>query len=246
VITNQLTAKYVHTKELHNDQSPKEIVPLLMSFFSPQSVIDIGCGTGTFLKEFKKNGVKNVIGYDGTWVNQSLLNENLDESEFTTCNLEEPLSFDKKFDLAVCLEVAEHLAEKSADMLISNLTEASDVIVFSAAIPGQGGQNHVNEQWLEYWQVKFEAKGYVIDDVIKPLIWNNDNIDYWYKQNMVVARKSGYTYNRPQLENTLVNPINQELFTKRTLKYNYLKGGNERPKLYLKLFLQSIFKGNKG
>ena len=212
-----------------------------MSLFNPKSVVDVGCGTGTFLKEFKINGVEQLKGYDGSWANEELLAENLNESEFEACDLEKSMEFEHKYDLALCLEVAEHLEESSADILIDNLTKSSDVIVFSAAIPGQGGQNHVNEQWLDYWRAKFDAKGFVVDDVLKPLLWNNQKIDYWYRQNIVIVRKSGYKYEKPEVENMLQNPIHEQLFTERTAKYNELKDGKARPKLYLKLFLKSIF-----
>ena len=237
-----MSEPYIHTKLIHNEQSPGEMVPLLMELFNPKSVVDLGCGTGTFLKEFKTNGVATVLGYDGPWVNKTLLRENLLDSEVVICDLEDSLTVGAKFDLAVCLEVAEHLSPTSADRLVSDLVQMSDVIVFSAAIPGQGGQNHVNEQWLGYWQEKFENKGYVIDDVLRPIFWENDKIEYWYRQNIVVIRKLDYSYCVPKIQNVLKDPIHKSLFAERTQKYLDFKNGNETPKLYLKLFLKSILK----
>jgi len=227
-----LNSKYIHTKELHNEASPNEIVPILNSLFAPSSVVDVGCGTGTFLAAFKRSGIQVIKGYDGSWVNMDLLKDNLDESEFVPCDLEQNITFNQRYDLALCLEVAEHLSEQSADTLVQNLVASSDVVVFSAAIPGQGGQNHINEQWLSYWQGKFERYGYIVEDVLKPLLWNNEKIEYWYKQNMVVARTPDYSYNKPIVENTLKNMVHSDLLKERTAAYNDLKEGRGQPKMY--------------
>ncbi|PCJ67576.1 MAG: hypothetical protein COA58_00125 [Bacteroidetes bacterium] len=235
-----MKSKYIHTKDLHNNESPKQIVPTLTDLFQPKSVVDIGCGTGTFLKEFKNCGVPKVFGYDGDWVNRDLLKENLEQSEFLSCNLEHTISFKEKYDLVMCLEVAEHLSEEAANILVDNLITAGTVLVFSAAIPKQGGQNHLNEQWLGYWTHKFEKKGYVVDDILKPLFWNNEKIDYWYKQNMVIVRPLDFKYSEILKTNVLKDVIHKDLFLERTQRYDTLRNGEQRPKLYLKLLLKSL------
>jgi SAM-dependent methyltransferase len=174
--------KYVHEEDVHNLQSPAVIVPYLVEKFKPASVVDIGCGIGTFLSVFKENGVKDVLGVDGKWVNKSQLYIN--ESEFLEADLEKPISLDRQYDLVICLEVAEHLAPTAAETLVNSLTSLGKTIVFSAATDKQGGQNHLNEQPFYYWKEKFEKKGYRIIDLFRPVFWNDTRIQWWYKQNM--------------------------------------------------------------
>lgn len=180
---------YIHDTQVHNLQAPKEIVPILIKMFSPKSVVDVGCGLGTFLHVFKENGVTDVLGIDGPWVNKELVSQHIPLDCFLEKNLEEEITIDRRFDMAICLEVAEHLHKDYASALVSNLTDLSDIVVFSAAIPCQGGQNHINEQWLTYWEELFNTYGYALYDILRPQIWDNPNIFFWYKQNMVVFAK---------------------------------------------------------
>lgn len=172
---------YIHDTNIHNGESAKEIVPILMELFKPKSVIDLGCGLGDWLYIFKKCGVEEILGVDGDWVNRS--NSYINKNHFQEANLTEFFQLNRKFDLAMSLEVAEHLPESAADNFVKTLVSLSDKIVFSAAVPGQGGQNHINEQWHDYWISKFEEHGFYCHDIIRPLIWENKNVDWWYKQN---------------------------------------------------------------
>ncbi len=146
-------AKYVYDPEHHNLDAPREIVPFLIDKFHPQSVVDVGCGNGTFLSVFLENGIKDILGLDGGWVNRSELY--IDGAFFLEKDLEKDLSINRKFDMVLCLEVAEHLSGDVADNFINNLTNLGDIIIFSAAIINQGGQNHINEQPFDYWIEKF-------------------------------------------------------------------------------------------
>jgi SAM-dependent methyltransferase len=207
-------ARYTHTTQIHNLDSPKEIVPVLTSLLPIQSVVDIGCGLGTFLKVFKEHGIQDVFGVDGKWCNKQLLFENIQPKEFAEMDLDKPIELKRKFDLAVSLEVAEHLHESRATTFVADLTKLSDVILFSAAIPFQGGDHHYNEQWLYYWAVKFAESGYELYDVLKPLYWNNPKIFWWYKQNMVLFIKKGKATEaiKKLPHNALKNVIHPELF----------------------------------
>lgn len=144
--------KYIHEENTHNLIDPQIIVPVIMDLIKPQSVIDVGCGLGTFLRVFAHYGVTDLLGLDGSWVNKTLLEKNLEIGKFQEVDLEIGFKVARRFDLAICLEVVEHLGENSAENFIESLTTASDCILFSAGIPGQFGQNHVNEQWPDYWQ----------------------------------------------------------------------------------------------
>ena len=209
------TAKYYYVEEIHNLDAPRKIVPLVLDLIKPKSVIDVGCGTGTWLKIFKDNGIDDILGLDGTWVDRQMMHKNIDEKNFREVDLEK-LSFEdvnRTYDLAVCLEVAEHLAPEAADLLVSNLTRFSRYVLFSAAIPFQGGINHVNEQWPEYWKRKFSKHGFLFFDVIRPQLWNDPQMPYWYKQNtFLVCRKEDAPSATPLQNGVYDNNVHPDLY----------------------------------
>ena len=151
------------------------------------SAIDFGCGVGTWLSVLKKKDVSEIQGLDGSWVEQDLLE--IPRQDFRQVNFEEIISCDKKYDLAISLEVAEHLSEKTAIRFIESLVTSSDFILFSAAIPFQGGTGHINEQWPDYWAGMFNERGYVALDFVRRNIWNDKQIPTWYRQNILVFVK---------------------------------------------------------
>lgn len=190
--------------------APREVVPIVLTFIRPKSILDVGCGTGTWLKAFEEAGVQDYLGVDGVYVDRSKLR--IPSSKFIPFDISKPMDLGRKFDLVVSLEVAEHLAPQEADIIVESLVRHGETILFSAAIPGQGGQNHLNEQWPEYWQKKFMKHGYHFHDVIRSLIWNNDNIEWWYRQNIFLISKE-----KPQAE--LREFVHKTLYTNRTQYY---------------------------
>jgi SAM-dependent methyltransferase len=178
--------KYVHTRNVHNLNAPKEVVPYLIETFKPQSVLDVGCGIGTWLQAFSDAGIKDIKGLDGDFVDRDMLKENIGIDDFQAVDLAGPFDCERKFDLVICLEVAEHLPESAAHGFIGSLTRHADTIIFSAALPGQGGQNHLNEQWKAYWIDKFASFNFQVYDILRHKFWNNNKVDWWYKQNMLV------------------------------------------------------------
>ena len=173
---------YVHDEISHNPKAASIVLPLLFEIYKPNSILDVGCGLADWIQVANKMGVEDVVGVDGAYVNRALLK--IDESRFVEKDLKEPFNLHRKFDLAICLEVAEHLPESSADNFIESIVQHTDVVLFSAAIPGQTGQNHINEQWASYWQNLFAKKGFVMLDLIRFKIWNHPDIQLWYKQNI--------------------------------------------------------------
>jgi SAM-dependent methyltransferase len=163
--------------------SARYVVPEILKVFNIESVLDVGCGSGAWLREFGQNGVKTYLGIDGDYVDrQQLL---IPPEYFRAVNLEK--TFDVgRFDLVCSLEVAEHLPLSSADGFVESLTRAAPVVVFSAAIPYQGGLHHINEQWQSYWATKFAGRGYIALDFIRPTIRHNEEIRVWYRQNILV------------------------------------------------------------
>ena len=156
---------------------------LLAPVFRPASVVDLGCGRGTWLKAFKDIGATKLVGYDGYWNTQRNM---IDPAiVFRSANLNEPIrpGDSERFDLAMSLEVAEHLEPSSARTFIRSLTDLSDVILFGAAYTKQGGDNHINEQAQTYWAEIFRSFEYVPYDLFRPVVWGDDKIPFWYQQN---------------------------------------------------------------
>jgi len=187
-MSKSLTSLYIHEEVVHNFAAPKEVVPIIQLITKANSVLDVGCGIGTWLRIFEEHGVSDYLGIDGNHVDVSLLK--IPVTKFLTKDLRRAWSLDRKFDIVICLEVAEHLPEESAEQFVKTIISHSDIIIFSAAIPGQGGQNHLNEQWPEYWQAKFENHGYFFHDVLRPLLWTNEKVDWWYRQNIFLITKN--------------------------------------------------------
>ena len=168
--------------------SAKQIAPFILECFPVKSVLDFGCAQGGWLSVFKGLGVKKIEGLDGDWVDtKDLL---IPQNSFHCVDLESYQHDPKnKYDLCICLEVAEHLDQKFSDSLVSNLTLSSEVILFSAAVPEQGGRHHINECTPFYWQKKFEKEGFEHFDFLRARFWENEDVAWWYRQNIMIYSK---------------------------------------------------------
>lgn len=177
-----MSSQFNFDEVAYNFNAAREILPYLISIVKPKSVLDVGCGLGTWLQVSKELGINEIYGIDN--VEDNMLK--IKNSEFKKVDLRAGFSLSKNFDLILCLEVAEHLPAKSSELFIKSVCEHGDVILFSAAIPGQGGQMHLNEQWPKYWVEKFERNGFYCYDVIRHRFWNNNKIEFWYRQNVLL------------------------------------------------------------
>jgi SAM-dependent methyltransferase len=164
--------------------SARAMVPHLVQLAGPQSVVDLGCGLGAWLSVFSELGVQALLGVDGDDVPRDELM--IPPARFLASDLTTPLQLDRTFDLALSLEVAEHLPPGAAETFVETLARAAPVVVFSAAIPLQGGTGHVNEQWQTYWARLFSARGLVAVDAVRPVFWDDERIEWWYRQNTIV------------------------------------------------------------
>lgn len=215
------TKKYYNRQRERSRASAEEVVPLILQMIHLKSVVDVGCGAGTWLSVFKKHGVGDVCGVDGEYVDRGLLQ--ISQEQFFPFDLKKPLKLNRRFDLVVSLEVAEHLPSECAEIFVNSLVSLAPVVLFSAAAPFQGGTSHVNEQWPEYWQKYFEKHGYVVIDALRGKIWKNEKIQYWYRQNILFFADRKYLDNNPVLkserEKTNINQlsvVHPELYLRRS------------------------------
>lgn len=168
--------------------SAQIILPIVNDLFQPKSVIDVGCGSGQWLKVWNENlNVQDIQGVEGPYLKG--IETAIPKDKILLHDLKTPLNFDRRFDLAMTVEVAEHIPPENAETFVKSLTSLSDVIVFSAALLGQGGIFHVNEQLPEYWASLFQKQGYEPVDHLRPIIWNDKRIQFWYRQNILIFIK---------------------------------------------------------
>jgi len=193
-------------REVSGRDSAREVLPIVLELLHPGSIADVGCGCGEWLAVAYELGIQDVLGVDGAWVQTSQLA--IPREKFKVHDLTTPLKLERRFDLVISLEVAEHLPGAAARAFIASLCEAADKVVFSAAIPGQGGRHHVNEQWPEYWAAIFQQFGYSCYDLIRPRIWTNPRVAWYYSQNcLIFARPESVPHLGPtQAPLSLVHP----------------------------------------
>lgn len=179
------SAFYVANEQV-SSRSARALAPLILSSLRPNSIVDVGCGTGTWLRAFEERGVTDILGIDGEWTRKGALL--ISSDKFLEMRLDSPPyeNVKRRFDLVTSLEVAEHLPPATASAFIEYLTSLADVVLFSAAIPFQGGTSHLNEQWPDYWYRLFEKRGYECLDGLRPVIWSNEQIEWYYRQNLLI------------------------------------------------------------
>jgi SAM-dependent methyltransferase len=161
--------------------SANSLVPLLYSLFTPRTVVDVGCGEGWWLRRFLDIATVEGLGID------SDANADITGIPFRRHDLTQPLPDLGHFDLALCLEVAEHLPETVAARFVRDLCQLAPLVVFSAAVPGQGGMHHCNEQWPDYWADLFRGQGFAVTGNVRYQIWGDPMVEPWYRQNLLVC-----------------------------------------------------------
>ena len=191
--TSLYPADFYAERRRHTRHAARRILAALPAELPKRRVADIGCGTGTFLAAALEMGAAEAFGIEGDWVTQDMLDEQ--RITFEPRDLEQAFA-GPQVDLVMSLEVAEHLSPGRAPGFVADLCAMAPAVLFSAAIPGQGGVGHINEQWPSYWAGLFAQHGYAPFDLVRPAIWADDAIPAWYRQNTIL-------YLRPDLAERL-------------------------------------------
>jgi hypothetical protein len=179
-------------------QSARVILPRVRDIVRPTSVVDVGCGVGTWLSVWAEMGVQELLGLDGPWVDGSTLL--IPQAQFRQWNLSERVDVGRTFELAMSLEVAEHLDSRYARQFVHSVCKLAPIVLFSAAIPKQGGEHHVNEQWPMYWRDLFAEEGYVTLDPFRAGLLHDDSVDWWYRQNVFLMVRTDLHAQDPRFQ----------------------------------------------
>lgn len=175
-----------HSNKIMNEY--EIVTKVLYDTFTPKSVIDFGCGTGIYLYFFSTFGIEYLKGLEGCQnaINLALV-KNIEKYDIS-----KKIKLNTKYDICLCFEVAEHIHKKYAETLIHNLCIASDIILFSAAIPKQTGRHHINLQPKQYWINKFEFEGFIYQESVTQNIINKMpslKSIAWIKNNIMIFKK---------------------------------------------------------
>jgi SAM-dependent methyltransferase len=210
------TTAYYDSHVAGSLRSAHAVLPLVLDLVDVDSAVDVGCGVGAWLSVLIELGVEDVLGIDGDYVEPSELL--IPERCFAAHDLALDFDVGRTFDLALSLEVAEHLRPERARSFVRTLAGLAPVVLFSAAIPGQGGIAHVNERWPEFWAGLFGERGYVPVDAVRHRIWTNDDIEPWYAQNALLFVASSALAGSPRLrreyerDDRILNVVHPRIF----------------------------------
>lgn len=193
------------------------ILNIVLPILKPRSLLDLGTAVGTWPHTAKRLGVKTVLGIDGPWVPQD--QRLIDSNEFITVDLEGNLpDLGIRYDMAVCTEVLEHISGPASDRAIAWLCRQAPAVLFSAAIPMQGGVNHINEAWQSHWAQLFAAQGFKAYDILRPKIWRDHRIPYWYRQNIILMADEalGRSLDLSPTDPRFLDLVHPELYTSKS------------------------------
>jgi hypothetical protein len=197
-----------------------------MELLQPESVCDVGCGRGIWLSVFREHGVDDVWGVDGRHAEVDQLE--IPAERFVEADLHEGVSGDRRFDLVLCLEIAQNLPRKSAKLLVEGLVGLGPAVLFSAGIPNQTGEPLANEQWPDYWATHFRRHGFVAVDCIRPRIWDEHLVQIKYAQNTLLFVEEALLGSRPRLRQEFEQTRAQQLSVVHPLMWRRVAGRSSR------------------
>ncbi|MGB9370213.1 MAG: class I SAM-dependent methyltransferase [Xanthobacteraceae bacterium] len=204
-IYHDLHGRQLKAEELANRESANCILGILSEYLQPASVLDVGCGLGTWLSVLQQRGITDVRGVEGKWLKTADLV--CDSKLVQLCDLEAGFDLERRFDLIVCLEVAEHLSPAAAGRFVESLVRHAPAVLFSAAIPFQGGSHHLNEQFLSYWESIFAKHSFKPVDVVRGRIWLNQRVLWWLRQNTVLFAHQTLIDTNDKLGDAVRDPV---------------------------------------
>lgn len=228
---NKLYNKSFYDGQMHQS---KEGADLILSYLFgiigvPDSMIDFGCGAGGWLKAAQELGVKNIRGIEGEWISEVdtlVPQENISKVDLATELIHNNVQVDR-YGLAISLEVAEHLPSVAAKPLVQAMVDSSDIILFGAAIPGQGGVDHINEQYQSYWKKLFIECGFVSFDIIRPHFWSCERISEDKRQNPILFVRDNHQLSTVlsafNPENTMIDVVHPVVFERVCKQFEELK-----------------------
>lgn len=169
---------------------------MVLDLLPVTSVLDVGCGQGAWLEVWREHGAR-VVGVDGDYVRADQLL--IDAEDFVPFDLGGRLDLERRFDLVQSLEVAEHLPEAHAEAFVDNLVRHGDVVLFSAAAPGQGGTQHINEQPPAWWRQRFADRGFRVLDPFRRRLLEHRDVRPWYQYNVLLYVAEARLAEAPEL-----------------------------------------------
>lgn len=224
---------YDHQGNQHGLVGPATALPVALDGLAVSSLLDVGSGTGTWLAAARELGIKDLAGIDGIIPDEDQLHVKIDI--LAKHDFRQHWDLNRKYDIVLCLEVAEHLEPQHGALLVECIVQHTDVVLFSAAAPFQDGDHHTNCQWPYYWQAVFNQHGFICNDAIRWKLWNDVRVEPWYRQNLFMAKRSSDAGSEARLHAVYHPEMIQYLVTKKLFPKQY-------EKLQRKKIIQQWFK----
>ena len=214
---NAYKRHFYKAQEVDSLRAAKHVLPIVLNLIRPKSIIDVGCGLGTWLSVCIEQGIQDVTGVDGDYVPKDMLR--IPHDRFLVADLSKPLSLERKYDLVMALEVAEHIPGEFERLFVKSLTDLGPVVLFAAGVPMRSGHGHVNEQWQSHWVAIFSERSYSVLDYVRPKIWDDREIMWWYAQDTLLFIDRSWMSEHPILQSewehrshTILDIVHPRLF----------------------------------
>jgi hypothetical protein len=218
--------QYLFVNTIRNHNSAALVLDCLIQYFEKvQTVMDLGCGMGAWSKAMFERGFEEITLVDHPSLPRNKLLIHAKE-RFNAVDLDVSLPGPGNFDMIMCIEVLEHFKEKRALEILDFICCSTSLVLFSAAIPGQFGEGHINCQRHGYWHAQFERRGFAFYDGFKPNLLSNDSINYWIRQNLFIYFKPSQAWRFTGLSNTTTSEfelVHQSILNRKMGIKEYLK-----------------------
>lgn len=235
---------YHFERNLHTREGARRALKSILAGRQITSLLDVGAGLGTWLAAARDLGLRDIKGIDG--VRSLPADLHVEADLIAISDLTKAVALGRRFDAILCLEVAEHLQESSAEVLIETLCAHGNLVFFSAAAPGQHGEHHVNCRWPTYWQALFNKFRFACRDEIRSVIWDDVMIEPWYRQNIFSAHfEPELAGSEPRIRHLIHPDMTQHMdFPDSPLarKQSNLSDGVYSPYHYMRLFNRSLLR----